>query len=125
MPPSDIDDSNESFPHLVGQAGYANCHEHFVCEIAFHAIRIHSEDILVSVEFVSNTLVETSARHDAPPEISPGDYAENQSEAADRQQGQAKIETIRNREIKIGRNEPCPCGSGKKFKACCMRKRDR
>jgi hypothetical protein len=23
---------------------------------------------------------------------------------------------------KIGRNDPCPCGSGKKFKACCMRK---
>ncbi len=22
---------------------------------------------------------------------------------------------------KIGRNEPCPCGSGKKFKKCCMR----
>jgi uncharacterized protein YchJ len=21
-----------------------------------------------------------------------------------------------------GRNDPCPCGSGKKFKACCMRK---
>lgn len=20
----------------------------------------------------------------------------------------------------IGRNEPCPCGSGKKFKKCCM-----
>jgi hypothetical protein len=23
---------------------------------------------------------------------------------------------------KIGRNDPCPCGSGKKFKNCCMRK---
>lgn len=23
---------------------------------------------------------------------------------------------------KIGRNEPCPCGSGKKYKNCCMRK---
>jgi uncharacterized protein YecA (UPF0149 family) len=23
---------------------------------------------------------------------------------------------------KIGRNDPCPCGSGKKFKKCCMRK---
>ena len=23
---------------------------------------------------------------------------------------------------KTGRNEPCPCGSGKKYKACCMRK---
>ena len=25
---------------------------------------------------------------------------------------------------KVGRNEPCPCGSGKKFKNCCMRKQD-
>ncbi|MGQ4869937.1 SEC-C metal-binding domain-containing protein [Aeromonas caviae] len=22
--------------------------------------------------------------------------------------------------IKIGRNEPCPCGSGKKYKQCCL-----
>src|SRR5262249_33080522 len=22
----------------------------------------------------------------------------------------------------VGRNEPCPCGSGKKFKACCLRR---
>ena len=22
---------------------------------------------------------------------------------------------------KVGRNEPCPCGSGKKYKACCGR----
>lgn len=21
---------------------------------------------------------------------------------------------------KIGRNDPCPCGSGKKYKSCCM-----
>lgn len=25
---------------------------------------------------------------------------------------------------KIGRNEPCPCGSGKKYKHCCMRSND-
>ncbi len=25
-------------------------------------------------------------------------------------------------EKKIGRNDPCPCGSGKKYKLCCMRK---
>jgi uncharacterized protein len=23
---------------------------------------------------------------------------------------------------KIGRNDPCPCGSGKKYKVCCMQK---
>jgi uncharacterized protein YecA (UPF0149 family) len=22
-------------------------------------------------------------------------------------------------EIKVGRNDPCPCGSGKKYKKCC------
>ena len=26
------------------------------------------------------------------------------------------------RRSKIGRNDPCPCGSGKKFKKCCIRK---
>ncbi|GAA4838076.1 DUF1186 domain-containing protein [Algivirga pacifica] len=26
------------------------------------------------------------------------------------------------REEKIGRNDPCPCGSGKKYKKCCMKK---
>ncbi|MFQ5653174.1 MAG: preprotein translocase subunit SecA [Planctomycetota bacterium] len=29
------------------------------------------------------------------------------------------IEPIRNKEAKIGRNDPCPCGSGKKYKKCC------
>ena len=24
--------------------------------------------------------------------------------------------------VKVGRNEPCPCGSGKKYKACCYDK---
>ncbi len=28
-------------------------------------------------------------------------------------------ETIRREEPKVGRNDPCPCGSGKKFKQCC------
>lgn len=31
---------------------------------------------------------------------------------------QKKSGTIRN-EKKVGRNEPCPCGSGKKYKNCC------
>ena len=25
--------------------------------------------------------------------------------------------------MKIGRNDPCPCGSGKKYKHCCLNKR--
>jgi preprotein translocase subunit SecA len=29
-----------------------------------------------------------------------------------------KVETIRRSDPKIGRNDPCPCGSGKKYKNC-------
>ncbi len=31
----------------------------------------------------------------------------------------ARPETTRREEPKVGRNDPCPCGSGKKFKKCC------
>ncbi len=30
-----------------------------------------------------------------------------------------KGEPVRREEPKVGRNDPCPCGSGKKFKKCC------
>ncbi len=30
-----------------------------------------------------------------------------------------EIETARRAQPKIGRNEPCPCGSGRKYKKCC------
>lgn len=30
-----------------------------------------------------------------------------------------KVETFRRTEPRVGRNDPCPCGSGKKYKKCC------
>lgn len=30
-----------------------------------------------------------------------------------------RVETVRRSAAKIGRNEPCPCGSGRKYKQCC------
>ena len=32
------------------------------------------------------------------------------------------FEEARRKKGKVGRNDPCPCGSGKKYKNCCMRK---
>ena len=41
-------------------------------------------------------------------------------EAAMRAQGtDGKAETIRREKPRVGRNAPCPCGSGKKYKQCC------
>ncbi|MDZ7820465.1 MAG: SEC-C metal-binding domain-containing protein [Candidatus Marinimicrobia bacterium] len=32
-----------------------------------------------------------------------------------------KNEPVRRSQPKVGRNDPCPCGSGKKYKNCCGR----
>ena len=51
----------------------------------------------------------------------------NQAEEAQAQPGRraaaepAKVETFVRSGRKVGRNEPCPCGSGKKYKHCCGR----
>ena len=29
---------------------------------------------------------------------------------------------VRNTAVRVGRNDPCPCGSGKKYKQCCGKK---
>ena len=43
--------------------------------------------------------------------------ARRAAESAGRAEPQA-VQTVRNSGPKVGRNEPCPCGSGKKFKNC-------
>ena len=37
------------------------------------------------------------------------------------QQSAAAVQTVVRNTRKVGRNEPCPCGSGKKYKKCCGR----
>jgi len=34
---------------------------------------------------------------------------------------QAGVTTQKRQGVKVGRNDPCPCGSGKKYKKCCGR----
>ncbi|MNM27760.1 hypothetical protein D3C81_382580 [compost metagenome] len=31
----------------------------------------------------------------------------------------APVQTLKREEPKVGRNDDCPCGSGKKYKKCC------
>ena len=44
--------------------------------------------------------------------------AERQRAAAQAPQGEQKVKQIRLEQPKVGRNDPCPCGSGKKYKKC-------
>jgi preprotein translocase subunit SecA len=70
--------------------------------------------------FVGSHWIESEAIHAEAPSTS--DIAHEQQAAIDAAQGERKLEPIRNRSQRVGRNDPCPCGSGKKFKNCCNRK---
>jgi len=59
----------------------------------------------------------SSTQHD---EVSQVAMSERQRAAATApQRGEVKVKQIRHSQPKVGRNDPCPCGSGKKYKKCC------
>ena len=65
-----------------------------------------------------------AATHEAAPRLkSQAEAAMAQQQAAQGSTGQdVKVtDPIRNKGQKVGRNEPCPCGSGKKYKNCHMK----
>lgn len=73
-------------------------------------IRLEAETQQESVYKVSQTA------HD---EVSQFALAERQRAAAQAPQGEVKVKQIKLEGSKVGRNDPCPCGSGKKYKKCC------
>jgi preprotein translocase subunit SecA len=48
--------------------------------------------------------------------------AARQGQQQSQQERPPKQQTVKHDTPKVGRNEPCPCGSGKKYKNCCGRK---
>ncbi len=73
-------------------------------------VRLSAEQEMTSVYQISNVVHEQLSGYDHLAQ----DMADQQEAAQPR-----KVETIRRDEPKVGRNDPCPCGSGKKYKKCC------
>jgi preprotein translocase subunit SecA len=73
-------------------------------------------------EGFQETLWQISAvvHESAPPPPRGGMRGEQEQAMANNKEGK-KAEPIRNRNDKVGRNDPCPCGSGKKYKNCHMK----
>lgn len=70
--------------------------------------------------FLGSTWSQAEAIHEEAP--SADEITQQQQAAIDGTQADRKLEPIRNRAERVGRNSPCPCGSGKKYKNCCMKK---
>ncbi len=67
---------------------------------------------------VSSVYRGIETHHDAAVNVG---FSESEVEGLDPQGEAARPQTIRREVPKVGRNDPCPCGSGKKYKKCCGR----
>lgn len=62
---------------------------------------------------------------DKPENISDVEYLLNRNSSGGKEHGRMKrpnYATVKNEDPSIGRNDPCPCGSGLKYKKCCLGK---
>jgi preprotein translocase subunit SecA len=125
-----------SMDHLrssVGLRGYAQVDPKVeykregmrIFEQMWTAVGERTTDLIFRMEqldesFVGSTWTEAEAIHqDAQ---GAGQIAAQQEAAIEGTEVDHKRQPIRNRQQRVGRNDPCPCGSGKKFKQCCMKK---
>ncbi len=71
-----------------------------------------------------NTNIEIRRREPAKEENNLKNTKAEKYDPSARPQERKIQKTVVNTERKIGRNDPCPCGSGKKYKNCCMLKNE-
>jgi len=118
--------------HSVGLRGYAQVDPKVefkregmrIFDQMWHSVGERVTDLVFRMEqldenWVGSLWVEQQAIHEEAQPTS--EIAQQQQAAIDQSQSDKKPEPIRNRQQRVGRNDPCPCGSGKKFKNCCMR----
>ena len=73
-----------------------------------------------SPNFVGSLWQITATAHDvAPPPEPTSNVDEYETSGPEPGEPNKAIQPIVNDDPKIGRNDPCPCGSGKKYKKCC------
>jgi len=82
-----------------------------VTDLVFKA-RLGAEAEMVSAYRVTDLVHE---------QLTAYDQAAREMAARQAGAGAQKVQTIIRQQPKVGRNDPCPCGSGKKYKKCCGR----
>lgn len=100
-------------------------------EVMWENVADRVTDLVFRMEEAGDEVMETvwhitATTHESPPPVLSADSirAQQQEAIANSQRGEVKkTEPIRNTTPRVGRNDPCPCGSGKKYKHCCLKAR--
>ncbi|WP_142807253.1 preprotein translocase subunit SecA [Stenotrophomonas maltophilia] len=80
-------------------------------------VRVRSDEEVQALEAAERQQVEARLRQSQFQHQDVGGYSADE-EAAQVQAAQQGVAQLQRDEPKIGRNDPCPCGSGKKYKHC-------
>ncbi len=95
-------------------------------DLMWKGIEERVTDIVYRIEQVEDDELRTAWRETAAIHAEAAPATRQEPAAADRGPDQPPaagadqpIEPIRNAGQRVGRNDPCPCGSGRKFKNCC------
>lgn len=98
------------FKHMIGQTN-----KHIVSFLLRSAVPVQQEQEIQQAEIEKTDMSQMSINK-AEIESAGEDYGANERDYVD--PTPVKQDPVRRMEPKIGRNDLCPCGSGKKFKAC-------
>ena len=81
------------------------------------------EDTVVTIDFDNETLYKGMVKNGADWLYGLDEWEPIfDQETRERLYKEEKASHTYRKTIKVGRNDPCPCGSGKKYKQCCMKK---
>ena len=89
--------------------------------VAFRKMSYDMFDEMTSAIRADTVKIILSAHFKSEEEIKREQVAKVTSASAGNGDGSEKGRTVRNDKKKVGVNDPCPCGSGKKYKKCCGR----
>lgn len=89
--------------------------------VAFRQMSYDMFDEMTSAIREDTVKIILSAHFKSEEEIKREQVAKVTSATAGGGDGSEKGRTVRNEKKKVGVNDPCPCGSGKKYKKCCGR----
>ncbi len=103
----------------VGMKEFDAMWDNLTAKVTDVFFKLEDEDAFAESVWAIGAMVhEAAPRPTAAPDSIQG---QQQAGIQASQASDKKPEPIRNRSEKVGRNDPCPCGSGKKYKNCCMR----
>ena len=94
---------------------FRNMMNRFTSDVAekLFRVRVTTEESVSRAAETGRTMQPTAVSHDEVTAFAAGAPAEAKGDYG-RRPG-----TVRRQVPKVGRNDPCPCGSGKKYKKCC------